>query len=102
MMPRELATVSSEGRQGWLVTSHFYWLSRCINNQQKHTKFYVFDPTIREASIEKLLLNKASSQIKQIVFVLSVGRQDNGLVFLGTDKVHFALYFKFLHPLFTS
>ncbi|RUS72756.1 hypothetical protein EGW08_019474, partial [Elysia chlorotica] len=87
MTPKELACVSCEGRQGWLVTSHFYWLSRCINNQQKHTRFYVFDPTIREASIEKLLLNKTSSQIKQIVFVLSVGRHDNGLVFLGTDKV---------------
>ena len=71
------------------MSSHFYWLSRCINSQQTHTKFHVFDPTIRAASIEKLLLGKDSSQIKQIVFVLSVGRQDDGRVFLGTDKVPF-------------
>ncbi|GFR67337.1 zinc finger protein [Elysia marginata] len=87
MTPKELACVSAEGRKGWLVTSHFYWLSRCINSQQKHTKFFVFDPTIREASIEKLLFSKTRSQIKKIVFVLSVGRTDDGLVYLGTDKV---------------
>ncbi|GFO35737.1 Zinc finger protein [Plakobranchus ocellatus] len=87
MTPKELASVSSEGRRGWLVTSHFYWLSRCINHQQNHTKFYVFDPTIRKASIDKLLPIRTASQIKQIVFVLSVGRQDDGIVFLGTDKV---------------
>uniref|UniRef100_A0A2C9LSL0 SWIM-type domain-containing protein n=1 Tax=Biomphalaria glabrata TaxID=6526 RepID=A0A2C9LSL0_BIOGL len=86
MTPKELACVSSDGRKGWLVTSHFYWLSRCINQQQNHTCFFVLDPTIKTMSLQKLLGSKSAQDVKRVIFVMSVGRQDDGVVFLGTDK----------------
>ncbi|CAG5123457.1 unnamed protein product [Candidula unifasciata] len=87
LTPKELASISSDGRKGWLVTSHFYWLSRTLNQQQLHTRFFVLDPGIRKASVEKLLGGKSVWQVKQVIFVLSVGRQDDGTVFLSTDKM---------------
>ncbi|XP_059172535.1 uncharacterized protein LOC131953394 [Physella acuta] len=87
MTPKELASVSSDGRKGWLVSSHFYWLSRCINQQQDHTLFFVLDPGLKKVSLEKILNGKTAKDVKQIIFVMSVGRQDDGIVFLGNDKM---------------
>lgn len=87
LTPKELASISSDGRKGWLVTSHFYWLSRSVNQQQQHTRFFVLDPGIRKAAVEKLISGKSVLHVKQLIFVLSVGRQDDGTVYLGTDKM---------------
>ncbi|XP_012942582.1 uncharacterized protein LOC101858211 [Aplysia californica] len=85
MTPKELACVSSDGRKGWLVTSHFYWLSRCLNQQQRHTRCFVLDPSVRKEAISKNFSSTSPREIERIIFVMSVGRQDDGVVFFGTD-----------------
>ena len=87
MLPKELASVSSDGRKGWLVTSHFDWLCRQINKQQRHTRCFVMDPCLRGEAVAKLFSTTTREEVKRIIFIMSVGRQDDGKVFFGTDNM---------------
>lgn len=68
------------------MSSHFFWLSRCLNKQQKHARCFVFDPQLRPESVDKLLPMATRQTVQTIILIMCVGRQEDGTVFFGSNQ----------------
>ena len=82
--PDELAIFCSEGSEGWLLSSHISWVCDILNSTQQKAVNLVWNFSTPKDL--KRLKDKMGENVERVNFVVNVGKNADGSVFISSDK----------------